>query len=151
VSDPADSRARRSVLVGGSENAFRRILRYGDGWIPSLISPADLGPAVARLREPPVGRGAPAPSVTIGGHAIIGSDETARAAYDSLVRNLVDVHRMKPDVAARTPITARTPGELAEVFAAYREAGADRIVTGADNGAWKAQLEFIAEAHTLLR
>jgi alkanesulfonate monooxygenase SsuD/methylene tetrahydromethanopterin reductase-like flavin-dependent oxidoreductase (luciferase family) len=138
------------VLVGGSERAFRRVLEFGDGWFPSLITPAALGHAVTRLREQAAERDLPAPTVTVGGHLIIGTDENARAAYDSLVRNLIDVHRMTPEVAAQTPMRARTPEELAEIFAAYQQAGADRIVTGADNEDWTTQLEFMAEARALL-
>ncbi len=47
-------------------------------------------------------------------------------------------------------MTARTPEELADVLAAYQDAGADRIVAGADNVDWKAQLHFIARARALL-
>lgn len=57
---------------------------------------------------------------------------------------------MEPEVAALTPMTARTPEELAEVLAAYQDAGADRIVAGADNVDWKTQLHFIATARDLL-
>jgi alkanesulfonate monooxygenase SsuD/methylene tetrahydromethanopterin reductase-like flavin-dependent oxidoreductase (luciferase family) len=137
------------VLVGGSERAFRRVLAHGDGWFPSLISPADLAPRVARLREQAAGR--TTPSVTVGGHLILGTDAVATAAYDALVRNLVDVHGMPPEVAARTPVTASSPAELADAFAAYERAGADRVVFGADNLGWRAQLEFIAEAAALLQ
>ncbi|MQA12548.1 MAG: LLM class flavin-dependent oxidoreductase [Pseudonocardiaceae bacterium] len=147
----APSAAMPPVLVGGSTSAFGRVLEHGDGWFPSLITPADLAPAITRLRDLASERGLPAPSVTVGGHFIMGSDETARTAYDSLVRNLVDVHGMTPEVAAKTPMTARTPEELAEIFAAYQEAGADRVVTGADNGDWKTQLEFLAEARAMVR
>lgn len=138
------------VLVGGSEAAFGRILRHGDGWFPSLVAPADLAPAVGRLREQAGAQGGPRPSVTVGGHAILGESADARATYDGLVRNLVDVHRMPPDVAARVPMRARTPEELAELFARFAEAGADRVVTGADNLEWRAGAEFIAEARALL-
>ncbi|OZM83263.1 LLM class flavin-dependent oxidoreductase [Pseudonocardia sp. MH-G8] len=139
------------VLVGGSEHAFRRVLEFGDGWFPSLLAPADLGPAVARLRERAAEQGVASPTVTVGGHLIMGDDAGARAAHDALVRNLVEVHRMTPEVAARTAMVARTPAELAEIFLAYGDAGADRVVTGADNGSWRDQLEFIAEARELAR
>ncbi|MEN3616241.1 LLM class flavin-dependent oxidoreductase, partial [Plantactinospora sp. ZYX-F-223] len=45
----APAAAMPPVLVGGSETAFRRVLDHGDGWFPSLIGPADVAPAVARL------------------------------------------------------------------------------------------------------
>ncbi len=57
---------------------------------------------------------------------------------------------MEPEVAAQTPMTARIPEELADVLAAYQDAGADRIVAGADNVDWKAQLHFIARSRAPL-
>lgn len=146
----APGAAMPPVLVGGSEAAFGRVLEYGDGWFPSLVAPADLAPAVARLRERAAAKGVRKPSATVGGHAILGDDASARAAYDSLVRNLVDVHAMPLEVAERVPMRARTPGELAEIFAAYADAGADRVVTGADNVDWRTGTEFIAEARERL-
>lgn len=139
------------ILVGGSERAFRRVLEHGDAWFPSLIHPDDLTGAVTRLRQRAADRGVPSPGVTVGGHLVLGSDESARSAREAFVRNLVDVHGMSPETAARTPITARTPEELAEVFDAYRAAGADRIAAGPDNGDWRTQLDFMAEARALLR
>jgi hypothetical protein len=47
-------------------------------------------------------------------------------------------------------VAQRAPGELAELFAAYADAGADRVVTGADNVDWRTGTEFIAEARGLL-
>lgn len=135
------------VLVGGSPRIFRRVLAHGAGWFPSLLAPDDLAPAVASLREQAAERGLPTPSVTIGGHIVLGDDDEARSTYDALVRDLVDGHGMSPEVAARTPIRARSTDELAEVFAAYRDAGANRIVAGPNNGDWTAQLERMAEAH----
>lgn len=135
------------VLVGGnSEAAIRRTLAYGDGWFPSLIAPEDLRDAVARLQDLAAQRGRPAPEITVGGHLILGDDESARTAYDALVRTLVDVHHMPPDKAAAVPMTARGPAELAEVFASYAAAGADRIVAGPDNGDWHTQLQLVADA-----
>jgi probable F420-dependent oxidoreductase len=54
--------ARPPILVGGApEHAFRRIVRFGDGWMPFAMEPADLAAPVAelhrRLRE--VGKPAP--------------------------------------------------------------------------------------------
>lgn len=135
------------VLVGGSERAFPRVLTHGDGWFPSLIAPADLAPAVRRLRDLASEQGRPDPTITVGGHLFLSEDKAPR---DAFVRNLVEVHRMSPEVAARTPMVARTPEELAEIFAAYETAGADRVVTGADDTDWQTQLHFMAEARTLL-
>ncbi|PSK93758.1 alkanesulfonate monooxygenase SsuD/methylene tetrahydromethanopterin reductase-like flavin-dependent oxidoreductase (luciferase family) [Murinocardiopsis flavida] len=138
------------VLVGGSEHAFTRVLDHGHGWFPSLISPADLAPAAARLRERAAERGQAPPTVTVGGHLALGTGPDARAAHDALVRMLVADFAMAPEAAEHVPMTARTPAELADIYAAYQDAGADRVVAGADNGDWRTQLDFIAEARALL-
>lgn len=139
------------VLVGGSERAFERILAYGADWLPSLISPQDLAPAVGRLNVLAAERDLDRPGVTVGGHVIIGADRSAADAYDALVASLIAEHRMAPEVAARAPMRARSPAELAEVFAEFQEAGAGQIIASSDNKAWSEQLEFIAEARALLR
>ncbi|USY23297.1 LLM class flavin-dependent oxidoreductase [Nocardiopsis exhalans] len=138
------------VLVGGTEKAFDRILRLGAGWFPSLLSPTDLGAAASRLRARAEERGLPSPPVTVGGHLILGTGSSARKAYESLVRQLVEEHGVPEAEAARSPVLARTPEELAELYTAYAEAGADRVVAGADNLGWEEQLDFIGQARALL-
>lgn len=138
------------LLVGGTEHAFRRVLRHGADWFPSLISPAGLARAVERLRETAVERGVPMPGVTVGGHLIVGDDANARGAHDAFVRNLVEVHGLPPEQAPSVPMRARTPHELAEVFAEFHAAGADRVVVGADNLDWMQSTEFLAAARAAL-
>lgn len=138
------------LLVGGGERALDRVLRLGAGWFPSQLSPAALGAAVTRLRTRAEARGLPRPPVTVGGHLILGEGPSARLAHDTLVRQLVEEHGVPEEEATRAPMTARTPGELAELYAAYAEAGADRVVAGADNVGWMEQLDFVAEARALL-
>ncbi|MFC6680444.1 LLM class flavin-dependent oxidoreductase [Nonomuraea ferruginea] len=56
------------VWVGNaSMTAIRRAARLGDGWFPSLISPAQLAEGAARLAELAAEHGRPAPVVAIGG------------------------------------------------------------------------------------
>lgn len=143
------------VVVGGSERAFERVLRTGAEWFPSNLSPSNLSPAslrraVERLHAMADHRGLPRPPVTVGGHLILGQSQAARHAYDALVQSLVEHHGASPEEAAAAPLRARDPEELAEVYTAYTEAGADRIVAGADAMGWHEQLDFIAQAHALL-
>ncbi len=43
---------RPPIYVGGSgDHALRRVVRFGDGWMPMTGDPAKLAPGVARLRE----------------------------------------------------------------------------------------------------
>lgn len=138
------------VLVGGTEKAFDRILRVGAGWLPSQLSPAGLAAAAERLRSRAREQGLPRPPITVGGHLVLGEDRSARQAYETLVRQLVEEHGIPEEEAARGPMLARAPEELAELYTAYAEAGADRVVAGADNLGWEEQLDFIGRARALL-
>lgn len=146
----APAAAMPPVLAGGnSAVAMRRAVEYG-GWFPSLIAPDDLRVAVGRLRERADAAGRPMPSVTVGGHLIVGDDAAAREARASFVGTLADVHGMPRAAAEKVPMTARDAAEFAEVAAAYAAAGADRVVTGPDNGDWRAGLRLMAEGSALL-
>ncbi|WP_235997707.1 hypothetical protein [Nocardiopsis coralli] len=72
-----------------------------------------------------------------------GTPGTAAAA------RAVEEHGMPPEEAEAAPLLARTPEELAEVYTAYAEAGADRVVADADTMGWAERLDFIARARTL--
>lgn len=135
------------VIVGGNSRvAMRRAVEFG-GWFPSLIPPDDLRRALTELRALAEERGRPMPAVTVGGHLFLGSDPRPR---DAFVRNLVDVHGLPRETAEKVPMTARDAPGLAEVFAAYGEAGADRIVTGPDDVDPLSGLATMKEAHALL-
>jgi alkanesulfonate monooxygenase SsuD/methylene tetrahydromethanopterin reductase-like flavin-dependent oxidoreductase (luciferase family) len=138
------------VLVGGTEKAFDRILRVSAGWLPSQLSPADLAAAAERLRSRAREQGLSRPPITVGGHLILGEGPSVQEAYETLVRQLVEEHGVPEEEAARSPMRARTPEELAELYSAYAEAGADRVIAGADNLGWEEQLDFIGQARALL-
>ena len=126
------------VLVGGSSDvAIRRATRFGHGWFPSLISPARLA---ERERQVPT---------TVGGH-LFAAEGPERTAF---VRSLVEVNRLPPDEAERVPMPGGSPQRIAEHFAAYAAAGAERVVTGphaADQAEWLRQVEQIAAAAEIL-
>ncbi len=134
------------VWIGGGEAAFARVLRHGGGWFPSQLSPPDLAGAISRLSAAADQRGLPAPPVTVGGHLILGTDDRAERARALLVRELIEHHGISPEEAERAPMVARTPEELAGLYTAYAEAGARRVVAGADTMGWEEQLDFVAEA-----
>jgi alkanesulfonate monooxygenase SsuD/methylene tetrahydromethanopterin reductase-like flavin-dependent oxidoreductase (luciferase family) len=135
------------ILIGGnSEAAMRRAVLYGDGWVPSLISPAALAKKVVRLREIAREFDRPVPSISVGGHAILVDNP---AAIESITRVLVEVHRMSPEEAAAVPVTG-SPAQVAERHHAYSEAGADMVGLGLDGGDWMRQAETLAEARAQL-
>ncbi|MFC5826284.1 LLM class flavin-dependent oxidoreductase [Nonomuraea insulae] len=135
------------ILVGGnSEAAMRRAVLYGDGWTPSLISPAGLASKVARLRELAGELGRPVPSVNVGGHAILVDD---RAALESFLGVLTGPHGMPEEEARDIPVTGDA-ARVAERLAAYREAGADAVSLGLDGRDWMRQAEILAQARERL-
>jgi probable F420-dependent oxidoreductase len=69
------------VLVGGAgERVLERVVRYGDGWIPNVLSVFDVLEArVSRLRELSADAGRDRPSVTLMGE---GSGPDARLGRD---------------------------------------------------------------------
>jgi alkanesulfonate monooxygenase SsuD/methylene tetrahydromethanopterin reductase-like flavin-dependent oxidoreductase (luciferase family) len=135
------------ILIGGnSEAAMRRAVLYGDGWVPSQLTPAALAKKVVRLCEIADELDRPVPSISVGGHAILVDNP---AAVESLIRVLVEAHRMSPEEAAAVPVTGR-PAQVAERLQAYSEAGADLVGLGFDGGDWIRQAEALAEARAQL-
>ncbi|MEV5893610.1 LLM class flavin-dependent oxidoreductase [Nonomuraea fuscirosea] len=135
------------ILIGGnSEAAMRRAVVHGDGWAPSLISPAALSRKVTRLREIAHELGRPVPSISVGGHAILAGDPAAAEAF---TRVLVDMHHMTPEEAGNVPVTGGTE-QVAERLHAYAEAGADMVTLSLDGGDWARQAETLAAARALL-
>jgi alkanesulfonate monooxygenase SsuD/methylene tetrahydromethanopterin reductase-like flavin-dependent oxidoreductase (luciferase family) len=135
------------ILIGGnSEAAMHRAVLHGDGWVPSLISPAALAKKVVRLREVAHELGRPVPTISVGGHAILVDNPTA---IESFIRVLVDVHRMAPEEAEAVPVTGG-PEQVAERLHAYSEAGADMVGLSLDGGDWTRQAETLAEARAQL-
>src|SRR5882757_7888943 len=115
------------VLVGGnSDAAIRRTVAHGDGWMPSLISPELLATRVPLLAV----EGRPRPSVTVGGHMFVGSGSAVEAQRAAFVRLLVDLHGLPEAEAERVPMPGTSRSAIADHFAAYAAAGADRIGVG---------------------
>ena len=70
---------RPPILIGGEPpHAFRRVLAYGDGWIPMGAPPAKLAPAITELRAQAEAAGRPRPLVVV--LTRLPLDEPARAA-----------------------------------------------------------------------
>ncbi|MBT2208049.1 LLM class flavin-dependent oxidoreductase [Actinomadura sp. NEAU-AAG7] len=139
------------VLIGGSaaEPALRRTAQYGDLWLPSALTPAEVAKAAARLRELAAERGRPVPRVYLGVHAVLGdgaADETARGA---MVAQLGAAFQMAPEQVAEISLSG-APARAAERLAAYAEAGVDEIGLALDGDDFARQLDLAAEARSLL-
>jgi alkanesulfonate monooxygenase SsuD/methylene tetrahydromethanopterin reductase-like flavin-dependent oxidoreductase (luciferase family) len=138
------------VWVGNaSAAAIRRAARLGDGWFPSLISPAELAEGRKRLTELAAEHARATPVIAIGGTSALGTtpgtpsrQEVAAGIANAYGRPLADV----TDI----PLTGH-PKEAAEHLAAYRDAGATAAIIGIAGGDWRAQVDLLAETRHLLQ
>jgi alkanesulfonate monooxygenase SsuD/methylene tetrahydromethanopterin reductase-like flavin-dependent oxidoreductase (luciferase family) len=138
------------ILFGGnSEGAIRRVARRDIGWFPSLLTADDLRARVATLRELRAQRGGPAPAVTVGGHAMIGSEAEVRPTREIFVRGLVDAYRLPMEQATAVPVHGSVSA-VTERLASYAEAGAQRVVLALDGEDWMRQAELLATARSAL-
>jgi alkanesulfonate monooxygenase SsuD/methylene tetrahydromethanopterin reductase-like flavin-dependent oxidoreductase (luciferase family) len=70
------------VLVGGvGPNALRRVVDFGDGWLPTALPPDDLRARVDALRVLAKDAGRPDPTVTVFGAP---ADPNVVAAYEEI-------------------------------------------------------------------
>lgn len=137
------------VWIGGSSvTALRRTATYGDGWLPSLVTPNDVARGADRLRAAAVARGRPAPTIAVGIVAALGNGSGV-PTRESLVRDMVEGYGFTPERAADVPVTG-SPADAAERFAAYAAAGAEHLIVGFAGGDWHEQAALIAEARALL-
>ncbi len=95
--------ARPPILVGGAPpHAFRRAIRFGEGWMPMANDPAALEAPIAELRAQALAAGRPAPEVAV--LTTLPLDD--RAAVAARVRAFADVGATRILQAGRYPDAA---------------------------------------------
>ncbi|GGP00981.1 LLM class flavin-dependent oxidoreductase [Nonomuraea glycinis] len=137
------------VWVGNASRiAIRRAARWGDGWFPSLISPREVATGRELLSASAQEAGRTVPVIAIGGVAALGtgSEVPSRARIAS---GISGAYGRPLEEAMEIPLTG-PPQQAAERLAAYREAGATHAVVGISGGDWRAQVDLLAEARTLM-
>lgn len=85
------------VLLGGmSKRVFKRVVEWGDGWIPNRVTPAEVGEGRARLNElaQEAGRDPSSIEITISGQPPDADliKEYGEAGADRVIVRLADVH-----------------------------------------------------------
>lgn len=134
------------VLIGGNgDAALRRTAEFGDAWFPSAISLPKLTAGIDKARALAAERGRPAPTVTLGIPAALGSD---RATREALVDSLAGGYGLPREEAEQIPLTG-TPEESAERLAAYEAAGVERVVLMSFRSDWRRHYEQAAELATI--
>ncbi|TQM09728.1 LLM class flavin-dependent oxidoreductase [Pseudonocardia kunmingensis] len=139
------------IPIGGSasEAVLRRTATYGDGWLPSALTPSEVSSAAARLRELATERGRPMPGVHLGLHAVLGDGVATRSARDAMLKQLGEAFAMPPEKVTEVTITGG-PEQAAERIAAFAAAGVTELGFGLDGPDHLRQIDLIVEARDLL-
>jgi alkanesulfonate monooxygenase SsuD/methylene tetrahydromethanopterin reductase-like flavin-dependent oxidoreductase (luciferase family) len=107
----------------GSEAGLRRVARRGDGWLASAYNttPPLFASAAGRLAEV---RGGPMPNAVATCWTFIGEEAEAERMLRDVLAPLV---RRDPD-ELRDRVAVGPPERVADLFAAYADAGAERLL-----------------------
>ncbi|WP_285597709.1 LLM class flavin-dependent oxidoreductase [Kineosporia sp. NBRC 101731] len=128
------------IWIGNaSDVALRRAARAGDGWFPSLVTPAAVAAGVTRLRELADGPRV----VAIGATGAIGKGVRSQQEIERSINATYGFS------AAGVPISG-SPAEVATRLAEFHQAGAHHLVLGFSDGDWRQQCDLLAASHALL-
>ena len=130
--EPRPTRSRLPIWIGswGSEAGLRRTARLGDGWLASAYNttPEEFADARTRLRGHLAAAGKD-PEQFPGAIATMFLHITEDAAEGERVcRNIIAPTLNRPAIQLRERLLIGYPEECAEKLAAYRAAGAQRIL-----------------------
>ncbi|MFD2472110.1 LLM class flavin-dependent oxidoreductase [Amycolatopsis silviterrae] len=138
------------VWVGGhSPAALRRTARYGQGWLPALLTPDQIQQnmeTIARLADE---AGNPTPAAGVQLFTAITSTPGA-PEHRQLARLLSDKFGL-PEEQANEIVVSGPPEHLAEQIARYQKAGVEHVVLspiGSDS--WELRTALAAETKALL-
>jgi alkanesulfonate monooxygenase SsuD/methylene tetrahydromethanopterin reductase-like flavin-dependent oxidoreductase (luciferase family) len=128
--------------------AIRRAAQMGDGWFPSLIGPDEVASGAHALAELADEAGRAQPTIAVGATGALGEGADL-PTRQQIAANVAAVYGRPIDEVADVPITG-TPEQAAAQLDAHRAAGAGHVVMGIAGGDWRAQVELLARARTLL-
>ena len=131
---------------GGSDAALRRAVRAGTAWFPSMMTPTQLKPALARLAEFADTAQRPVPTLTLGGVAGLGADQST---VDEYAARLTNTYGVSAEAAMKLPISGNAR-QAADQLAEYAAIGVRHLVLGLVGDEWKRQCDRLAEAKALL-
>ncbi|MFM9446585.1 LLM class flavin-dependent oxidoreductase [Streptomyces acidiscabies] len=138
-------------IGGGSEQALRRVVSHGQGWLAAMKPPKEVARCVGRLGELAAEQGVPAPRVSMHLHVRLLS--RADHAASSRVADRLTAQYGMPRALSGDVGVAGTPAQIAERLREYGDAGAERFVLvpfGEDGDDPFRQYELFAGARELL-
>lgn len=124
---PRPARGTLDVWIGGnSDVALRRVARYGDGWMPSFITPDEFRAGMARLRALGAERGREIDPGEAGVVMLAHVEETSQRAQDFARRSFSRGPVPLDALAERAAIGS--PDDVARRVQAYVDAGCSKFV-----------------------
>jgi probable F420-dependent oxidoreductase len=122
---PATSGGPRIWVAGRSGAARVRAARWGDGWLPYLVTPEQVDAGATEVRTLAAAAGRPRPLVGVHLFVALGVADAAASELGSFLGRLYG-----PDLASPPPgrCLVGPDDEVAARAAAYRDAGADHLL-----------------------
>jgi probable F420-dependent oxidoreductase len=137
------------IWVGGrSDAAMRRAVRFGAGYVPYLVSPAQLAARAGRLRELAAEAGRGLDDFTFACLSTVIPGPSVDAAV-AIGLNSLRLSGLTPD-SVRAHYLLGDDGALLAKLQAYADAGADHVILGCLPGGAERVEEFFATATRLL-
>jgi alkanesulfonate monooxygenase SsuD/methylene tetrahydromethanopterin reductase-like flavin-dependent oxidoreductase (luciferase family) len=126
---PPVQRPRPPLWIGGRrEAALRRTARFGDGWLPYLVSPEQLAAGLARIRVLAEDHGRAADAIQGGVFCWSVVDPDRDWARRTALDTLGALYQQDLTRQADRYLVAGTPDEAAARLREYADAGAGSIV-----------------------
>jgi alkanesulfonate monooxygenase SsuD/methylene tetrahydromethanopterin reductase-like flavin-dependent oxidoreductase (luciferase family) len=138
-----------TVWVGGtSEAALRRAVRFGDGWLSGLQTPAELEASSSRLHQLAEEEGRPCPLAGIVLHVAVGAAPSNALVAQSAaaMQSLYGV----PAERAEELAIGGTPQQVADQLARYQHAGAVQFCLASNVLPWSESWPMLAEVRQVL-
>jgi len=131
-----------TVWIGGSSPAaLRRTIRFGDGWLGALLTPAEFGRARSRLRELADAAGRPEPHLGLVAHAAI-TPAGERPLRETAAAVLRRSYGLPQDTAEQLTV-AGSPAQVADHLAEYTARGAEHLVVINDLTPWRQACDLL--------
>ncbi len=127
---------------------MRRTVRFGDGWLGALLTPADYGQARDCLGELADTAGRPAPHLGLVTHAAIA--RTGRRSLDEAAAAVLRRTYGLPQEQAEQLALAGTPAEVAHHLAEYVALGVEHLVVINDLTPWQQACDLLRETRDAL-